>query len=164
MKICLIINLILFTCMVNPIHAQTRGETEIESVRLGNQLWMIKNLDVSYFQNGDPIPQAKNAEEWTKMGYSEKPAWCYCNFDPAYGKVYGKLYNWYAVTDSRGLAPSGWRIPNDEDFKEMILYVIQDSLLSGIDPADYTDCCLNFNTGGFRAEKGWHYLPGWRYL
>jgi uncharacterized protein (TIGR02145 family) len=90
------------------------------TVKIGTQLWAVANLDVSTFRNGDSIPQAKSNKEWVAAGASGKPAWCYYNNDPAIGKVYGKLYNWYAVNDPRGLAPTGWKLPSDADWATMI--------------------------------------------
>ena len=90
-----------------------------QTVTIGTQVWMTKNLDVATFRNGDPIPQAKTDEEWEKAGENEQPAWCYYNNDPANGAKYGKLYNWYAVNDSRGLAPSGYHIPSDAEWTRL---------------------------------------------
>jgi uncharacterized protein (TIGR02145 family) len=85
-------------------------------ITIGTQNWAIANLDVAKFRNGDSIPEAKTNEEWVKAGEMGKPVWCYYNNDPVIGKKYGKLYNWYAINDPRGLAPSGWSIPGDEDW------------------------------------------------
>lgn len=68
--------------------------TNAQTVTIGTQVWMTKNLDVVTFRNGDPIPQAKTSEAWKKAGESKQPAWCYYNNDPANGAKYGKLYNW----------------------------------------------------------------------
>jgi uncharacterized protein (TIGR02145 family) len=97
------------------------GITEVvyESVTIGTQKWMKVNLDVDAFRNSDPIPEAKTKEEWVKAEKEKKPAWCYYNNDPAYGEVYGKIYNWWAVNDSRGLAPEGWRIPLPSEWNRM---------------------------------------------
>ena len=94
-----------------------------KTVKIGGQKWMSENLNVTYFRNGDPILQAKSEEEMWKAQENKQPAWCYYNFDPKNGKKYGKLYNWYAVNDPRGLAPVGWHIPSEKD------YLILDSLL-----------------------------------
>jgi uncharacterized protein (TIGR02145 family) len=72
---------------------------------------MSENLNVSRFQNGDVISEAKSADEWKTAGQKGIPVWCYYNNDPYNGRKYGKLYNWYAVNDKRGLAPEGWHIP-----------------------------------------------------
>jgi len=87
-----------------------------KSVKIGAQTWMSENLNVSTFRNGDPIPEAKTNEEWEKAGENKQPAWCYYDNDPANGAKYGKLYNWYAVNDPRGLAPVGYHVPSDAEW------------------------------------------------
>ncbi|MFM7671278.1 MAG: fibrobacter succinogenes major paralogous domain-containing protein, partial [Bacteroidota bacterium] len=94
-----------------------------QTVTIGTQVWMTKNLDISTFRNGDPIPQAKTDEEWKKAGDNTQPAWCYYENDPANGAKYGKLYNWYAVSDSRGLAPVGYHIPSDDEWTILTDYL-----------------------------------------
>ncbi len=84
-----------------------------KEVKIGNQVWMAENLNVAKFKNGDLIPQVKTLEEFKKVS---GPAWCYYEFSEGNGLKYGKLYNWYAVNDPRGLAPIGWRIPKTDDF------------------------------------------------
>jgi uncharacterized protein (TIGR02145 family) len=81
---------------------------------------MVENLNVSTFRNGDPIPEAKTNEEWEKAGKNKQPAWCYYDNDPKNGAKYGKLYNWYAVSDPRGLAPAGWHVPSQEEWEILI--------------------------------------------
>src|SRR5262245_42075520 len=83
------------------------------AVKIGKQVWKIKNLNVSHYRNGDPIPQVKNNAKWAALTTG---AWCWYNNDSANGAVYGKLYNWYAVNDPRGLAPEGWHIPSDGEW------------------------------------------------
>jgi uncharacterized protein (TIGR02145 family) len=94
-----------------------------ESVRIGDQIWMKRNLDVSHFRNGDSIPEAKTRMEWVKAGKEGKPAWCYYDNEPKKGKIYGKLYNWYAVNDPRGLAPEGWHVPSRKEWDKLINYL-----------------------------------------
>jgi uncharacterized protein (TIGR02145 family) len=91
-----------------------------KTVKIGEQVWMAENLNVSKFRNGDLIPQAKTIEDWVKAGESKKPAWCYYENNPTNGIKYGKLYNWYAVNDPRGLAPKGWIIPSYDSWKILI--------------------------------------------
>ncbi len=87
------------------------------TVKIGTQTWDPVNLNVSTFRNGDIIIQAKTNEEWKKAGEEGKPAWCnYDNADSNDSK-YGKLYNWYAINDPRGLAPKGWHIPGKAEWK-----------------------------------------------
>ena len=87
-----------------------------QSVTIGTQTWMILNLDVATFRNGDAIPEAKTDEEWKAAGKNKKAAWCYYENDTLNGTKYGKLYNWYAVNDVRGLAPAGWHVPTHEEW------------------------------------------------
>ena len=94
-----------------------------EEVQIGKQIWMSKNLDATHFRNGDPIPEAKTDKEWEKAGKKKQPAWCYYNNDPKNGKKYGKLYNWYAVNDIRGLAPVDYHIPSDVEWTEIVQYL-----------------------------------------
>ena len=90
-----------------------------ESTKIGEQEWMTRNLDVERFRNGDPIPNIKDKEEWVKAGRNRQPAWCYYDNDPEKGKISGKLYNWYAVNDKRGLAPAGWQVPRNEEWTKL---------------------------------------------
>lgn len=130
-------------------------------VTIGNQVWMTENLNVDYFRNGDSIPQAQTNEEWEKAGLNKQPAWCYFDNEPANGEKYGKLYNWYAVSDPRGLAPIGWHIPSDEDWKTLTDY------LGGEDDAGAKlkgSSGFLAVLGGFRYDGGSFYnfgLGGW---
>lgn len=94
-----------------------------KEITIGKQVWMTTNLNVDKFRNGDPIPQAKTDQEWQKAGYSKQPAWCYYNNDSANGDKFGKLYNWYAVNDPRGLAPAGWHVPDDSEWAALMEYL-----------------------------------------
>ena len=88
-------------------------------VKIGKQVWMAENLNVSHFRNGDSIPESK---DWISSE-NGNPAWCYYNNEVANGNKYGRLYNWYAVNDKRGLAPKGWHIPTDTEWKILINYL-----------------------------------------
>jgi uncharacterized protein (TIGR02145 family) len=95
----------------------------MKEVKIGDQIWMSKNLDVDTFRNGDPIPHAETDEAWEEAAENQEPAWCYYDNDPTNGEKYGKLYNWYAVNDPRGLAPEGWYIPSDDEWMTLIDYL-----------------------------------------
>ncbi|MEI8210337.1 MAG: FISUMP domain-containing protein [Methylococcales bacterium] len=82
-------------------------------VLIGKNIWSKKNLDVLTYRNGDVIPQVTDLATWAKLTTG---AWCYYNNDTSQGAIYGKLYNWYAVNDPRGLAPQGWHIPTDAEW------------------------------------------------
>lgn len=84
-----------------------------KTVTIGTQEWTAENLNVEHYRNGDLIPHVQDPEDWSRLTTG---AWCYYNNDSENGKVYGKLYNWYAVTDTRGLSPKGWHIPDDGEW------------------------------------------------
>jgi uncharacterized protein (TIGR02145 family) len=102
----------LLFVFLNTVFSQTSSD-----VTIGTQVWMSKNLDISTFRNGEAIPEIKTREDWKKAGDNKQPAYCYYEFDEANGKKYGKLYNWYAVNDARGLAPNGYHVPSDKEWK-----------------------------------------------
>jgi uncharacterized protein (TIGR02145 family) len=133
--------LISFFCI-----AQNATSVIGKTVMIGEQVWMASNLNVSKFQNGDPIYEAKTKEQWEKAGQNKKAAWCYYKNSTENGTVYGKLYNWYAVNDPRGLAPKGWHIPTRKDWDELI------SHLKTID--DYVCSSLKTKSGWKKYEYG----------
>lgn len=89
-------------------------------VKIGDNYWMTSNLSVTIFSNGDSIAFAKDKSEWRKLNSEGKPAWCYYNDDAGNKAAFGILYNWYAVSDPRGLAPLGYRISNEDDWNNLI--------------------------------------------
>jgi uncharacterized protein (TIGR02145 family) len=91
-----------------------------QDVTIGTQTWTSKNLNVSTYRNGDKIPQVQDKKAWEKLTTG---AWCYYENNPTNGTKYGKLYNWYAVNDPRGLAPIGYHIPTDEEWTTLTDYL-----------------------------------------
>ncbi len=81
---------------------------------------MAENLNADHYRNGDPIPHVKDGEAW---GGLTTGAWCYPRNDMKYGASYGRLYNWHAVNDPRGLAPEGWHVPGDNEWQELEMYL-----------------------------------------
>jgi len=102
-----------------PSSPKAPDSPKIKTVKIGKQIWTAENLNSEYFSNGDPIPCAESIEDWFEAAENSQPAWCYYDNDPENGRKYGRLYNWYAVNDSRGIAPSGWRVASDEDWDEL---------------------------------------------
>lgn len=119
-------------------------------VKIGNQIWMTENLNVETFRNGDTIPRARTNKEWDAARQRREPAWCYYDNDSTNGEIYGKLYNWFAVSDPRGLAPEGWAIPSDNEWKILIDY------LGGEDQAGAS----MKSTYGWRDEGNGHNKSG----
>ncbi len=119
--------------MVNAQSYSTLTPTKdyIPTITIDNQVWCIYNLNVSTFKNGDSILQAKTPEEWVKASDKKRAAWCYYNNDPTNREKYGKLYNWYAVNDPRGLAPKGYHVPSANEWLKLSQYVSNGESFSG---------------------------------
>lgn len=124
-------------------------------IKIGSQIWAIKNLNVATFRNGDPIPEAESQEEWKKASDEGKPAWCYYNGDTSNGSKYGKLYNWYAVHDGRGLAPKGWHIPSDKEWSSLVNYLGGDQVAGAV----LKNASLWANKGNGSNSSGFSALP-----
>ena len=101
--------------------AQTETVTDQDgnvypTVRIGDQLWMAENLKVTHYRNGDIIPNVTDSTEWENLDAGACAG--YANL-ARNTSVYGLLYNWHAVHGSRDIAPDGWHVPTDEDWKEL---------------------------------------------
>jgi uncharacterized protein (TIGR02145 family) len=130
---------------------------QYESIKIGNQEWMTRNLDVDRFRNGDLIPHVESDKEWKEAGSNSQPAWCYYDNDPDNGKKYGKLYNWYAANDPRGLAPEGYHIPNGYEWSSLLDYLgprAFEILKSEDDWDGKNEVSFNGLPGGFRDYYG----------
>jgi uncharacterized protein (TIGR02145 family) len=138
-------NLISFILLVTIVttSCNNNATTEKKEVKIGTQTWMTENLNVDKFQNGDPIPEVKSQVDWKKAAENMQPAWCYYDNKASNGEKYGKLYNWYAVNDPRGLAPKGWRIPTKDDWLILSDFLGYESV-SG---------------GKLKSSKGWSTYP-----
>ncbi len=84
-----------------------------KKIQIGSMTWTGSNCEVTHYRNGDLIPEVKDPKAWSTMTTG---AWCYNDNKPENGKVYGRLYNWYAVTDPRGFAPQGWHVSTDAEW------------------------------------------------
>ena len=98
----------------------TSNNNSIPSIKIGTQTWTTINLNISRYRNGDIIPEVKDTKEWANL---KSGAWCYYNNDLKEGAIYGKLYNWYAVIDKRGLAPLGYHIPSKDEWIKLISFL-----------------------------------------
>ena len=125
--------------------------TTLKEVTIGNQVWTSKNLDVSTYRNGDDIPLEEGYENWNNLTTG---AWCYYENKTGKGSTYGKLYNWYAVNDPRGLAPKGYHIPTDAEWTILTTYL-------GTDAAAKMKSTTGWNEDGNGTnESGFAGLPG----
>jgi uncharacterized protein (TIGR02145 family) len=106
-------------------------DKKYKTVKIGTQVWMAENLYVDKFRNGDLISNIQSDEEWEIAVEERKPAWCFYNNDPANGKIYGKLYNWFAVNDPRGLTPNGWHVPDDAEWTTLTSFLGGEDVAGG---------------------------------
>ena len=93
---------------------------EYNTVKIGDQVWTVENLKTTSYKNGDKVVKLLNNNEWSNASTG---GWCWYNKDSNNDDVYGKLYNWHAVEDERGLCPTGWRVPSDKDWNILIDYL-----------------------------------------
>ena len=113
----------IISCEEATTEPDENDTTEINKISIGNQTWMAENLDVSLYRNGDTIRHCRTQEEWEDANNKQEGAWWYYDNDTTNSVLYGKLYNWYAVNDPRGLAPEGWHVASDEEWKELEMYL-----------------------------------------
>lgn len=95
------------------------------SVIIGTQEWLIENLKTTKYRDGTPIPYITLAADWiTEDGtLGHNGAYCPYNNDPLNIPVYGLLYNWFAVDNIKGLAPTGWRIATSADYSTLHTFI-----------------------------------------
>jgi uncharacterized protein (TIGR02145 family) len=103
-------------CPGAPIVSDVSGNV-YETVQIGNQCWMKSNLRVNKYRNGDTITTGLAVSNW--LSTTQGAFVVYDDFS-SNALVFGKLYNHYAVTDNRGLCPTGWRVPSDSDYLSLI--------------------------------------------
>ena len=97
-----------------------------QAVKIGDQYWMAENLKVTKYRNGEAIPKVTDTGTWTDDGsWAGLSTGAYCNFDnnDSNTDTYGSLYNWYAVDDSRIIAPEGWHVPTDAEWKYLEMHL-----------------------------------------
>ncbi|MDX9858603.1 MAG: FISUMP domain-containing protein [candidate division Zixibacteria bacterium] len=91
-----------------------------QTIRIGEQWWMAENLKVTRYRNGDPIEHVSEASAWRVLSTG---AYCAWDNDPSHVETYGLLYNGYAANDIRGIAPEGWHVPSDAEWKQLEMYL-----------------------------------------
>ena len=119
----LIISTVLCFLTNSALKAQTITDADgnvYNTITIGNQLWMNENLKTTKYSDGTIIPNITSSSVW---GNLDSGAYCDYNNDPNISAIYGKLYNWYAATDSNNVCPTGWHVPTDSDWNKLILYL-----------------------------------------
>ena len=128
-------------------------------VTIGAQVWLVENLKTTKYRNGDAIPEVTVDSLWNKQSVTSTGAYCNYNNDGANPAVYGHLYNWYAVTDSRGLAPAGWHVASKAEWDTLTAHLGGDSLAGGTLKETGTAHWQYPNTGATNMT-GFTALPG----
>lgn len=155
LTICIILlALFLFSCSNNDDNSLSNNPNQ--TISIGNQIWMGKNLDVSIYRNGDLIPQVTDPIQWASLTTG---AWCYYANYTSNGVLYGKLYNWYAVNDPRGLAPAGFHIPSKDEFNTLHTFLGGSLIAGGKMKEIGTSNWLSPNTDATNSS-GFTALPG----
>jgi len=114
-------NTVTFTSAVLSENTVTDIDGNVyRTVRIGNQVWMAENLKTTKYRNGDAIANVKEINSWNNL---TSGAYCNYNNDENIASTYGRLYNWYAVSDNRSIAPEGWHVPSDEEWSTLINYL-----------------------------------------
>jgi len=148
------LSFIVATVALSVMFLASCGGPSSDEIRIGDQIWMTKNLNIDKFRNGDIIPHAKTDKEWLEAGKNKQPAWCYYDNDPSKGSKFGKLYNGYAVIDPRGLAPQGWYIPSTEFFQ------LKDTLGGAVVAGSKMKSTSGWkNSGGGTNESRFYAMP-----
>jgi uncharacterized protein (TIGR02145 family) len=126
------------------------------TVTIGTQTWMVENLKVTKFRNGEAIPNVTEAIDWKNLTNS---AWCNYNNNPDSAKIFGRLYNWFAVNDSRNIAPTGWHVPSDDEWTTLTNYLGGAGVAGGKLKEAGTSHWQSPNTGATN-ESGFTSFPG----
>jgi uncharacterized protein (TIGR02145 family) len=123
------VNTATFSPPVSDIDGNVYG-----TVVIGTQIWMAENLKTTRYKDGSNLPYVLDDNVWSSLSSG---AWAYYNHDNTKNTIYGKLYNWYAVADSRGLCPAGWHVPSKKDWNLLANFVDQNA-----DTTCYDYCSL----------------------
>lgn len=111
-SVCIALCILLFSCEECKEITDVDGNV-YNTIKIGDQCWTSENLNVTHYRNGDSIPCVTDSATWVNLTTG---AYCDYNNDPSNSAIYGRLYNWYAVNDSRGLVPEGWHVPTYNDW------------------------------------------------
>lgn len=146
---------------------------EYKTAKIGSQWWMLENLRVTHYGNGDNIPLIPDNNDWI---LNNTGAYCNYNNDANIAETYGCLYNWFAVTDARQLAPSGWHIPSDNDWQTLSDFLGGDNVAGGKmkeagiihwqspNTGATNESVLSLLPGGFRLYNGTYSNLGYNAL
>ncbi|MCX6246703.1 MAG: fibrobacter succinogenes major paralogous domain-containing protein [Bacteroidetes bacterium] len=126
------------------------------TLKIVSQTWMVENLKVTHYRNGDEIPNIRDTTAWGRLTTG---AWCWYNNNDSNDSVYGKMYNWFAVSDSRIIAPKGWHVPADDEWSTLISFLGKEDVAGGKMKETGTAHWNSPNTGATN-ESGFTAIPG----
>ena len=109
-----------FTTMAPPGTVTDIDGNVYQTIKIGTQIWMAENLAVTHFRNGDTIPNVPGGLDWFALNTA---GYCEYNNSLDSAAIYGRLYNWYAATDSRNIAPEGWHLPSHNEFQILLWHL-----------------------------------------
>lgn len=126
-----------------------------KTIKIGTQVWMAENLRTTRYRDGSLIPNIYDDIIWDNM---TRGAYCHYENNDSLAAVYGHLYNWYAVTDGRGLAPPGWHIPTESEWETMAVFLGGD-LIAGSKLKETGSVHWNVPNSGSTNQSGFNALP-----
>lgn len=130
-----------------------------KTIVIGNQEWMAENLKTNIYRNGEPITTNLTFEEWLNSAITQMGAWTFYFNNSQNDCPYGKLYNWYAVTDPRHVCPTGWHVPTDGEWTTLTDYLGGESVAGGKMKSTGLQYWISPNTDATN-ESGFSGLPG----
>ena len=144
-----------------------------QTVQIGNQVWTVTNLKVTHYRNGDAIPTGHSNSEWSNLDNTQTGAYAVYDGNES---IYGYLYNWYAVDDSRNIAPEGWHVPTDNEWQTLVDYLGGKRVAGGKLKEEGTTHWNSPNTeatneagfaarpGGYRSGNGYYGMGSYGYF
>jgi uncharacterized protein (TIGR02145 family) len=123
-------------------------------VQIGTKIWMAENLKTTKYRNGELIPNVIDNTQWSGLRTG-----AYCDYDNRieYSAIYGKLYNWHAVLDSRKIAPVGWHISSVAEWETLNNNLANDLIANKI--KEYGNSHWKYGSSGTTNESGFTALP-----
>ena len=148
--------------LTRPITRVIIGAKQTSTTTLNaSQMFTLYNLDTTKYRDGTLIPQASSSAQFVAYGTAGTGSWCYANYDPANNATYGKLYNWYAVNDTRGIGPTNYTVPSHSEWTTLTTYLgaTAGTQMKEAGTAHWPVGNTGTNTSGFTALPGGYIDP-----
>jgi uncharacterized protein (TIGR02145 family) len=150
-----------FLIIMTSVYGQPLKDTIVDfdgnvyhTVKIGSQVWMVENLKATHYRNGDLIPEVTSDTDWYEL-----TSGAYCNYsnDTSYAEIYGRLYNRYAVVDSRYLCPLGWHVASVFEWRTLIRFIDYENFVGG-NPRETDTIYWEYPTSYAKSESGFKAL------